>query len=109
MLRLFLQDRLDPSFDAKSVIKKYARFAETIHLSNVQLSKDNTILNARYPVLPNQDSDDGWAPIQDYLSLIVQENNKVKIMFEHRSDLVSDEELQECYDWVGSFFLKKHN
>ncbi|WP_068774118.1 hypothetical protein [Paenibacillus sp. FJAT-26967] len=102
--RLFLQDRLDPFFDSKLAIKKYARFADTIHLSNVQITDDNTIKNNRYPVLPSQNPSEGWAPIQEYLHTIIQENKNVKIMFEHRSDLVSDEELWECYNWVNKFF-----
>ncbi|WP_048600782.1 DEAD/DEAH box helicase family protein [Rubeoparvulum massiliense] len=102
--RLFLQDQLDPFFDSKLVIKKYARFADTIHLSNVQITDDNRIQKSRYPVLPNQNPIDGWAPIEEYLSIIIQENKNIKIMFEHRSDLVSDEELWECYNWVNQLF-----
>ncbi|GFN33959.1 hypothetical protein PCURB6_42190 [Paenibacillus curdlanolyticus] len=102
--RLFLQDRLDPFFDSKSAIKKYAGFAETIHLSNVQITNDNIIQNSRSPVLPSQSPSDGWAPIEQYLNTIIQENNNVKIMFEHRSDLVSDEVLWKCYNWVNRFF-----
>jgi hypothetical protein len=102
--RLYLQDRLDPFFDAKSAIQKYARFADTIHLSNVQITDDNTIQKSRYPVLPNQLPSEGWAPIEEYLNAIIQENKSVKIMFEHRSDFVSDEELWECYRWVHQFF-----
>jgi predicted transglutaminase-like protease len=29
------------------------------------------------------------------------ENKNVKIMFEHRSDLISDEELDSCYSWIS--------
>lgn len=99
--RFFLQDRIDRFFDAKSVLKKYAKFAETIHLSNVQIADGSIILKSRYPVLPNQDPSDGWAPIEEYLHIIKQENKSVKIMFEHRSDFVTDEELRECYTWVA--------
>ncbi len=55
-----------------------------------------------YLVLPNLNPDDGWAPIESYLDIIMSENNQVKIMFEHRSDLISDEELDMCYSWVSS-------
>lgn len=102
--RLYLQDRLDQFFDSKLAIKKYARFADTIHLSNVQITDDNIIQKSRYPVLPSQTPSDGWAPIEEYLYTIIQENKNVKIMYEHRSDLVSDEELWECYNWVNKFF-----
>lgn len=85
-------------------VKKYAKFADLTHLSNVQLTADNAIHKSRYPVLPHQKPSDGWAPIEDYLRTMIHENRNVKIMFEHRSDLVSDEELWECYNWVNQFF-----
>jgi sugar phosphate isomerase/epimerase len=98
--RLFLQERIDPRFDAKSIIKRYAKYAETIHLSNVRLNQENKVAQSRFPALPSLDPDEGWAPIEAYLHLVRQHNKDVKIMFEHRSDEVSDEELQECYNWV---------
>jgi sugar phosphate isomerase/epimerase len=98
--RLYLQQRLDGSFDSISVLKQYAKFADTIHLSNVHIDDDNRIHNNHYPVLPTQDPREGWAPIEQYLNIIHQENKSVKIMFEHRSDWVTDEELEECYNWV---------
>ncbi|WP_237898530.1 hypothetical protein [Brevibacillus brevis] len=45
-------------------------------------------------------SEEGWAPIEDYLTIIRKENPHVKIMFEHRSDLVTDGQLERCYRWV---------
>jgi hypothetical protein len=53
-----------------------------------------------YPVLPEQDPADGWAPIADYLAVLKAENRDVKIQFEHRSDLIDDKELERCYAWV---------
>lgn len=98
--RLYLQDRLDPSFDARSIIRQYAEIAELVHLSNVRIAEDNTTLQSRHPVLHRLDPREGWAPIEDYLRIIHERNPDVKILFEHRSDLVSDEELMECYRWV---------
>jgi hypothetical protein len=34
------------------------------------------------------------------LALIAAENRSVKIQFEHRSDLIRDEDLERCYAWV---------
>lgn len=107
--RFFLQEKVDRFFDSKSAIKKYARFAETVHLSNVQITGDNRVQKSRYPVLPNQDPSEGWAPIEEYMRIILQENKNVKIMFEHRSDLVSDGELRECYEWVNRIVESKAN
>lgn len=99
-LRLYLQDRIDPYFSAARVLEKYARFAETVHLSNVQILDDLTIRNHRYPVLPDHDPKQGWAPIDQYLLQISRANSTFKIVFEHRSDLASDDELDTCYQWV---------
>lgn len=96
--RLFLQQNVDPNFQALPVIRKYAKYAEVIHLWNLQYTKSSVKL--RYPVLPEQRPEDGWAPIRDYLTVIREENPQVKIQFEHRSDLVSHEDLQRCYEWV---------
>ncbi|MBB6672006.1 sugar phosphate isomerase/epimerase [Cohnella nanjingensis] len=101
-IRLYLQDRIDPRFDAKAILNRYAKYAETVHLSNMQMDMGGQVVTKRYPVLPWQDPRDGWAPIGDYLRIIRQENPGVKIMFEHRSDFVSDEELSACYEWVDA-------
>jgi sugar phosphate isomerase/epimerase len=100
--RLYMQDRLDPRFDSRAVIRRYAKYAKTIHLWTLQANADGRIERSRYPVLPHLRPDDGWAPIEEYLHIIQQENPHAAIMFEHRSELVSDEELQECYRWVDS-------
>ncbi|EFM11161.1 conserved hypothetical protein [Paenibacillus curdlanolyticus YK9] len=106
--RLYLQDRIDPHFDAKSVIKKFAKYAETIHLSNFQIDRHNQVVQKRVPVLPGLDPSDGWAPIAEYLQIMSQENDHFKVMFEHQSQLVSDEELYECYSWVAELISSGH-
>ncbi|MWC30279.1 TIM barrel protein [Paenibacillus sp. MMS18-CY102] len=99
--RLYLQDRIDPHFDAKTVIRKFAKHAETIHLSNFQMDRNNKVIQKRVPVQPDLDPSEGWAPIADYLQIICAENDRFKVMFEHQSQLVSDQELYECYRWVA--------
>jgi len=98
--RLFLQERIDPNFDSIKTIRKFAKYAYSIHLWTFQM-KDH-IQNIRHPVLPELSPKDGWAPIEEYLKIISEENNKVKIMFEHRSELISEEQLEQCYLWVDS-------
>lgn len=103
--RLNFQDRIDKNFDAKKAIKKFAKYAEIIHLCN---TKVNGILEKHhYPVLPELKPEEGWAPIAEYIRIINQENNHAKIMFEHMSDLISDEELQSCYNWVDGLLKEK--
>ena len=53
-----------------------------------------------YPVLPDQKPSEGWADIKRFIEIINRFNRKAKVLFEHRSDLVSDEELDECYRWI---------
>ncbi|RJE87496.1 sugar phosphate isomerase/epimerase [Paenibacillus sp. 1011MAR3C5] len=104
--RLYLQERIDCHFDARAVLQKYAKYADLIHLSNLQLDPNNTVLKSRYPALPTQHPGHGWAPIEDYLDIALGSNPQVNIMFEHRSDLVSDKELEACYAWVEQLMLR---
>ncbi|MCJ8013271.1 sugar phosphate isomerase/epimerase [Paenibacillus sp. KQZ6P-2] len=97
--RLYLQERRDPSFQSVRLVRKYAKYAEVIHLWNLQYG--DGFVKLRYPVLPEQLPSEGWAPIAEYLHIIREENPDVKIQFEHRSDLVSDEDLERCYRWVS--------
>lgn len=97
--RLHLQNKIDSNFDEKEIIKKYAKYTEVVHLWNVKVS--GNLENNHFPALPNLKVEDGWAPIEEYLSIIAKENANVKVMFEHRSDLISDEELEKCYSWIS--------
>lgn len=98
--RLYMQAMSDPHFDALAAIGKFARYADAVHLANVQYREGN-VERRHYPALPGLRTDEGWAPIEAYLQLIAMYNPHVRIMFEHRSELVSDEELQACYEWVN--------
>jgi len=46
----------------------------------------------------------GWCDIDEFLLTVSEENTEQKILCEHRSDLITDEELEECYGWVKSYF-----
>lgn len=74
------------------VIKRFAKYTEVVHLWNVKVT--GNLENRYFPALPNLKQEDGWAPIEKYLQIIREANKNVKIMFEHRSDLISDEELE---------------
>ncbi|MED1784100.1 sugar phosphate isomerase/epimerase [Brevibacillus fortis] len=97
--RLFLQEKIDPFFDARHVIQTYAKYAWSIHLKSMKVTPD-TVEFVHFPALPECKPEEGWAPIEDYLTIIRKENSHVKIMFEHRSDQVTDEQLERCYRWV---------
>ncbi|MGG1661255.1 sugar phosphate isomerase/epimerase [Brevibacillus sp. NRS-1366] len=96
--RMHVQEKIDPHFLAFQVIKKFAKYAQTIHLWNMKCT-DKFEYN-HYPALPECRAEDGWAPIEQYLKQIMEENPDIKIMFEHRSDMISDEQLERCYTWI---------
>lgn len=97
--RIYLQEKLDPNFDARALLRKYTKYASLIHLSSVQINV--SVQHSHYPALPELNPVEGWAPIEDYLRIIREENSEVKIMFEHRSDLITAEQLEQCYEWVN--------
>lgn len=98
--RLHLQSKIDSHFDEVKIIKRFAKYTEIVHLWNAKVS--GIIENNHFPALPSLKVEEGWAPIEIYLKTITKENKQVKIMFEHRSELLSDKELDDCYSWISS-------
>ncbi len=105
--RLHLQDRIDPYFDAEAVIAKFAEYAALVHLSNAQVDVDRAVVRRHYPVLPGLLPEDGWAPIERYLRMIRERSPDANILFEHRSELVGDDELEACYRWVDALWRQR--
>lgn len=98
--RLHAQNMTDKNFSSFDVVRKYSKYAEVIHLSNIKVI---TKLECNhYPALKKLNPNEGWADVEKYLNIIKHKNENCKILFEHRSDLITDEELEECYDWVNS-------
>lgn len=98
--RLHLQSKIDSNFNEKEIITRFSKYTEVVHLWNIKVP--GNLENNHFPALPNLKVENGWAPIENYLKLITKENKNVMIMFEHRSDLISDEELDSCYSWISS-------
>lgn len=96
--RLHLQERMDARFSARDILRKYSRRAEVIHLSTMKVT--DRVEHNHFPALPELDSEKGWAPIADYLTIVREENAEVKLLFEHRSELIGDDALERCYRWV---------
>lgn len=97
--RLHIQDMTEVLFDPADIIGRFSKYAKVIHLSNAKVT--DCVEHAHFPALPGLKQSEGWANIESYLEIIRQNNPNVKIMFEHRSDLISDEELGICYSWVS--------
>lgn len=96
--RLHYQTLSDKSFEPKEILKRFSKYTELVHFSNTRIA-DN-IIYAHFPALPGLKASDGWADMNEYLPVIGQINRNVKITFEHRSDLITDEELDACYCWA---------
>lgn len=96
--RIHLQNMIDKDFDDIKLIKKYAKYTAEVHLWNVKINENTT--NSHYPVLRNLKEEEGWAPIEKYLNIICSQNKDLIVMFEHRSNLISDKELKKCYSWI---------
>lgn len=102
--RLHIQDKIDSNFNSYKFTKRFAKYAEVIHLWNVKVTSN--LENSHFPVLPSLKPEEGWADIESYLNIIREENSTCKINFEHRSDLITDEELENCYNWVNNLLRK---
>lgn len=102
--RLHLQASMDKSFDPIGITKMYAPYTGLVHLSNGRLADNQT--NNHYPALPDLRAEDGWADVEEYLQTINQVNNDYKLLFEHRSDRITDEQLDNCYQWISDIIYE---
>lgn len=100
--RLHVLNSIDEEFDIKTFLLDYAPYTELLHISNIQVQEK--IMNGHYPALEGLKVQEGWGDIKNMLELISSKNKYLKILFEHRSDLISDTELQQCYDWISKYF-----
>ncbi|MDO7907146.1 sugar phosphate isomerase/epimerase [Paenibacillus sp. JX-17] len=96
--RIYLQARVDPNFDAISFIRNYASYAEVVHLANVRIQESQEYRH--HPALPQLSPEEGWAPVEEYLRMIFKVNPAVRVLYEHRSDRITDDELEICYTWI---------
>jgi sugar phosphate isomerase/epimerase len=96
--RLHVQALADSGFDGMTFAGKLAPYTSHIHLWNA--SPDTKRMGDHLPVSPRQTSADGFADIKAYLELILPKGNDKTILFEHQSQLLTDEELWACYAWV---------
>lgn len=100
--RLNVQSKIDPSFNCMKFVKQMAPYTYLVHLSNIKVSE--IIEQGHHPVLKRLDINSGWFDIDTFLSIISENNKDIKILYEHRSDIINDNELSECYEWVSSYF-----
>lgn len=95
--RVHLQDCIDENFKAIDIIKKFGKYTHLVHLWNAKVDS-----NGHYPALPSLKVEDGWGDMEAYFKALNEENQSYKVLFEHKSNLITDEELEECYQWIGN-------
>jgi sugar phosphate isomerase/epimerase len=98
--RVHLFSKTDRGFNPYKFIEAMSQYTHMVHLWNVKV--DNNISGGHYPVLPELKTKEGWADIEGYVKGIFKNNKECLVMFEHRSDMISDSQLEKCYSWVES-------
>ena len=100
--RIHLQDCIDDNFIGLDIVKKFGRYTHLVHLWNAKIGE-----SAHYPALKSLNLEDGWGDMESYFKTLNEVNDNYKVLFEHKSHLISDVELEECYKWIGT--LVKNN
>lgn len=95
--RLHIQNMINDNFDAYALVSRFARYTYLVHLWN---AKAGDTKYYHYPPLKKLKSEEGFADIEKYLKLIKNTNSNFKILFEHKSEVISYKELQECYEYI---------
>lgn len=93
--RIHIQQSIDTNFNYKQILKRFGKYTYLVHLWNAQV---NGI--GHYPALKSLKSEEGWGDMKNYFSVLNEVNNEYKVLFEHNSSLISDKELEECYQWI---------
>ena len=94
--RLHIQDCIDDNFKGGEIIRKFGRYTHLVHLWNAKVDS-----NAHYPALKSLKVEDGWGDMEPYFKVLNEVNDNYKVLFEHKSHLISDVELEACYQWIG--------
>jgi len=100
--RLHLMEKVNPNFSSSDLIRRLGKYTDLIHLWN--LKYNNGIENHHYPVSSDHSIEEGWGDIESMLKAIKAQNDSAVILFEHQSQVISEQELEECYEWVDSIY-----
>jgi sugar phosphate isomerase/epimerase len=93
--RIHLQDCMDDNFIGQKIIEKFGKYTHLVHLWNAKVDGDG-----HYPALKSLKVEDGWGDMKNYFKALNEVNDNYKVLFEHKSHLISDVELEECYQWA---------
>lgn len=95
--RLHLLRATDRELEPIQLIRSLRSQITNLHLWTVRTGENRR--GGHHPVLPSQSGADGWGEIGLMLAEL-SAAERATVLFEHRSDLVSSVELEECYQWV---------
>ena len=93
--RIHIQDCIDDNFSGLDIIRKFGKYTHLVHLWNAKIDS-----NGHYPALKSLKVEDGWVDMEAYFKVLNDVNDNYKVLFEHKSHLISDVELEECYQWI---------
>ncbi len=99
--RMHMQACIDDNFIWTDIVRRFGKYVHLIHLWNAKIGS-----NGHYPALKSLKVEEGWGDMKQYFKVLNEVNNNYKVLFEHNSSLISDEELEECYQWVNELVNK---
>ena len=100
--RIHVLSKIDKDFDQKKFIKDMAKYTYLLHISNIKVT--DIIEYGHHPALIDLNTQDGWGNVGEFLEIISSQNKDIKVLFEHRSETLTENELRDCYNWIMSYF-----
>jgi sugar phosphate isomerase/epimerase len=99
--RIHVQECIDGNFNWENVIRRFGKYTYLVHLWNAKVKGIG-----HYPALRSLKPEEGWADMRKYFEALNEVNDDYKVLFEHNSSLICDEELEECYQWTYELVSK---
>ena len=91
--RLHMLEHTDSGFDGVNFIRQMAPYITNLHLWTVRLGTNKE--GGHHPLLPRLSPDEGWGRMAEYLTTLA-DVSVANVLFEHRADLISSKEMEEC-------------
>ncbi|MBN4063082.1 MAG: hypothetical protein COA82_07905 [Alkaliphilus sp.] len=98
--RLHIQGVIDDNFDISQFVSRLSSYTKNLHIANIQVR--NGVEKRHYPALPELKEQDGWCNIVQFTSSIEDRSKLQNVLYEHKSDSITLDELRECYSWIES-------
>jgi len=96
--RIHLQNYIDERFDDCDFIAMLSPYTSALHVANLKV--DGIVFDRHYPAFSHLNEDDGWGDISSMISALSDSSKLRNILFEHRTDEISREDVVSCYEWI---------